>query len=186
MRYVDDVLSFVPIETNLTSLLQELNGVDPMIQFTVEEENSGQIPFLDTLVITTGTRLKFTVYRKSTNKNDIIHYFSAHSKRVKSGVVIGFFLRAYRICSDDLLQDEIDRIIAIFTKLKYPLAELISFREKARKIMARPRRADSQPRAKKQTHLVIAPHSTFSEPVRALLSPFLSIVTTGAKSGENA
>ena len=70
MRYADDVLSFVPVETNLTSLLQELNGVEPAIPFTVEESN-GQIPFLDTLILRSGSELKFTVYRKSISKNNI-------------------------------------------------------------------------------------------------------------------
>ena len=71
--------------------------------------------------------------------------------------------------------------IPTFQRFKYPLAELISFREKGKENHSPTKKSDSQPRAKKQTPLVIAPHSTFSEPVRALLSPFLSIVTTGGR-----
>ena len=47
-----------------------------------------------TLIIRSGKGAKFKVYRKPTNKDDFIHFFSAHDRRTKSGVVIGFFLRA--------------------------------------------------------------------------------------------
>lgn len=80
LRYVDDVLCFVPSDTDLTRLLGQLNEVDTAIQFTTEEENNGKIPFLDTLIFKDDGKLKFTVYRK-----DLVHYFSAHSKRIKSG-----------------------------------------------------------------------------------------------------
>ena len=50
--------------------------------------------------------------------------FSAHSARFKSGVVIGFYLRALRICSPPFLQDELDYIVKTFLRLKFPLAML--------------------------------------------------------------
>lgn len=37
---------------------------------------------------------RFKVYSKLTNKDVFTHYLSAHSDRVKSGVIIGFFLQA--------------------------------------------------------------------------------------------
>ena len=80
VRYVDDVLCFVPAQTDVMQLLQRLNEVEATIQFTVEEEHNGRIPFLDTLIQREGNRLKFSVYRKPTNKNDLVHYFSAHRK----------------------------------------------------------------------------------------------------------
>ena len=48
VRYVDDVL-FVALHTmDLNEKLNELNSVDPNIQFTMEKESQGTIPFLDT------------------------------------------------------------------------------------------------------------------------------------------
>ena len=38
-----------------------------------------------------GSAVKFSVYRKATNKEYYINFFSAHSERVKSGIVICFF-----------------------------------------------------------------------------------------------
>ncbi|XP_043227718.1 uncharacterized protein LOC122384400 [Amphibalanus amphitrite] len=183
VRYVDDVLSCVPIDTNLTDLLRELNLVDPAIQFTVEEEENGRLPFLDTLLLRTGDSLKFTVYRKPTNRNDLIHYFSGHSQKVKSGVVIGFFLRALRICSQDLLQEEIDYITNTFLQLRYPLAKLISLRDKAKRIWSQSntRVADVSERHAQNTLSVIAPYSPLTEQVQKLVGPALSIVAKGGQ-----
>ena len=89
-RYVDDVLVVVPNKTNIENKLRMLNNVQSDIQFTVEEERDHMLPFLDTVIRKTGQGEKFSVYRKPTNKDDFIHFLSAHSSRVKSGVVIGF------------------------------------------------------------------------------------------------
>ena len=43
-RYVDDSFCIIKKERNI------LNSLDPHISFTIEHENNGQIPFLDTLV----------------------------------------------------------------------------------------------------------------------------------------
>ena len=47
-RYVDDNCTEVPAD-KVESLLQDLNGVES-IQFTVEVESTGQMPFLDVLL----------------------------------------------------------------------------------------------------------------------------------------
>ena len=91
MRYVDDVIVITPEDMDLDEKLVRLNEVDPKIQFTIEKEDSMSLPFLDTLIIRTAEGLKFKVYRKETNKEDYIHFYSAHNNRVKSGIIIGFF-----------------------------------------------------------------------------------------------
>ena len=131
-RYVDDVLVVVPRNMNLDEKLDQLNSVDSKIQFTLEKENRGTIAFLDTEIVR-GDQVRFKVYRKPTNKECYVHYYSGHSDRVKRGVVIGFFLRAYRICSKEFLEEEIEHIMSSFTKLKYPKGLLISFETKSHK-----------------------------------------------------
>ena len=61
VRYVDDVLVVAPKTTDLNSKLNELNAVDPKIQFTLETEKQGSIPFLDTEIIRDGSRAKFNI-----------------------------------------------------------------------------------------------------------------------------
>ena len=54
--------------------------------------------------------------------------------RTKSGIVIGFFLRTYRICSQEYLDAEIDHIFKVFGSLQYPKALLIKWKNKAKQI----------------------------------------------------
>ena len=91
LRYVDDVLVITNKRTVLTHVLHKLNEVEKSIQFTMEQEDDSKLPFLDTLIIRTNSGPRFKVYRKKTNKDDFLHFFSAHSKRTKSGVALGFF-----------------------------------------------------------------------------------------------
>ena len=47
-RFVDDVISAVS-QDEIVVLLQHLNSIEPSIQFTVERETDGKLPFLDIL-----------------------------------------------------------------------------------------------------------------------------------------
>ena len=120
LRYVDDVFSIWPAGNDFDSFFSKLNDLHPCIKFKVEWEENGQIPFLDVLVQRTSLGFRFSVYRKPTNSNSYIHYYSFHDKRVKKSVILGLFLRAYRICSPETLDDEILNIQRIFTELRYP------------------------------------------------------------------
>ena len=86
----------------------------------MEEEHDYSLPFLDTRIHRRENNAAFSVYRKPTNKDDFIHFFSGHNERTKSGVVIGFFLRALRICDDEFLNEEVEYISGAFRHLCYP------------------------------------------------------------------
>ena len=151
LRYVDDVLLVTNQRCNLNNMLEKLNAVNGKIQFTVEREENQKLPFLDTLIHRSHQGARFSVYRKPTNKDDFVHYFSAHSQRIKTGTVIGFYLRAYRICSEEFLEDELKFVTNSFKQLAYPDSLLRSLCVKAKKIMDR---AKSKPES---THRVLLP-----------------------------
>ena len=65
------------------------------------------------------------------------HQHRGHSEWVKRGIVLGFFLRAYRICSKEYIDEEIQHIISSFTKLKYPKGFLLNLKTKALQIRRR-------------------------------------------------
>ena len=48
-RYVDDKCTVLPRDL-VESFHEHLNSIDPNIQFTVERESEGQLPFLDVLL----------------------------------------------------------------------------------------------------------------------------------------
>ena len=142
LRYVDDIILVTNQRCNLDNMLEKLNAVNRKIQFTVEREVNQELAFLDTLIHRRPEGPRFSVYRKPTNKDDFIHYFSGHSHRTKTGTVIGFFLRAYRICSEEFLEDELQYVINAFKKLAYPEGLLQVLREKARGILHRRNRKE--------------------------------------------
>ena len=88
LRYVDDVLIIAPQNLNLPDKLEKLNEVHENIKFTLEEEENQTLNFLDVTIIRGDDGVKFKVYRKPTNKEDYIHFYSSHSIRTKSGVAI--------------------------------------------------------------------------------------------------
>ena len=183
VRYVDDVLVVAPKDIDLNAKLNELNAVDPNIQFTLETETNGSIPFLDTEVVRHDNHAKFKVYRKPTNKEDYVHYFSGHSERVKSGIVLGFFLRAFRICSEEYLDEEIRHIFSSFTKLKYPKGLLIRLKRKALDIRSRTRNETNR---KKDVRFISIPNSKVAENITKKLETtgFRVALTSGKKIGE--
>jgi len=179
MRYVDDVLVVIPKDTDLDEKLTMLNAVNENVQFTIETERNDTIPFLDTCIVKAENRLKFKVYRKPTNKEDYVHFYSAHSDRVKSGIIIGFFLRALRICDEEYLADEIEHIYQAFSKLKYPKGLLIQLRKKAEQIRNRKRQATDKKNAK-PTRWISIPYSKPAQIIARTLE------TTGLKVSMNA
>lgn len=160
-RYVDDVLIVVPEELDLNKKLRELNEVHRNIQFTLEEEKDKTLNFLDITIIRGDDEAKFKVFRKPTNKEDYIHFYSAHSMRTKSGVVIGFFLRALRICSPDYLNEENDYIFKVFESLRYPKAFLIKCKNKAKHIVRKKKQNKDKNDEKKDCNdrIITVPHS---------------------------
>ena len=164
-RFVDDVLVIAPEGTNLNVKLRDLNLVNNDIQFTVEHEVDKKLPFLDIMIRRkdNGTA-SFSVYRKATNKNDLIHYYSAHSDRIKSGVIIGFFLRAFRVCSEEHIDEEVNYIFKVFSDLGYPEGLIHRLRRKALKIRGR-RTEDT----KGNEEYITVPNSKYSGEIGHLL-----------------
>ena len=138
LRYVDDVIAILPRRCNVDNILAQLNGVCPNIQFTVEKEENDRLPFLDTMLHRVEGRIEYSVYRKACYKHDLIHFFSAHSKRVKQQVVVGFFLRAHRVCSPAFLDAELRLVTEAFVKLRYPRGFVLHCQRRAAEIKARP------------------------------------------------
>ncbi|XP_069977506.1 uncharacterized protein [Penaeus vannamei] len=104
LRCVDDVLVIVPRRSCLHHTKTRLNSVHEKIQFTVEEVDQ-KLPFLDALIHRGDDGLCFSVYRKPTNKDDYIHYYSSHSNfllnlRKKAESILA---RSNPVTSSDLL-----------------------------------------------------------------------------------
>ena len=114
-------------DLDLHSITDKLNNVEPSLKFTYEL-------FLDILLLRNINKLEFKVYRKPTCKNDHIHFYSHHNNNTKRGIMIGFYLRALRICSSKYLNDEFIHFENSFLKLQYPKSFIYFAKSKALKI----------------------------------------------------
>ena len=171
LRYVDDILVILPRRTDINTLLNRLNTIHNNIKFTIEEENTeNSLPFLDTIIHRYDNSVKFSVYRKPTNKNDFIHYFSGHDHGTKTGIVIGFFLRAIRICDQEFLDEEIQYITKTFSELCYPVGLIKKCLKKAYNIIG-----SSKEKETKQN--IIVPPSSLVQSIRAQTKKQFTITT---------
>ena len=120
LRYVNDVFAVWPAGSDFQTFFTRLNDLHPSITLKVEWEKDNRLPFLDILINRDSSKLKFSIYRNPTNSNAYIRYFIVPRQVHQKGVILGPFLRGYRICDKDNLQNEVSEIYRIFTALRYP------------------------------------------------------------------
>ena len=64
-RYIDDTFTLIGTTLhNVDHIFQTMNSIENNIQFTYVIENSGVVPFLDTLVFRTEEGFSTFIYRK--------------------------------------------------------------------------------------------------------------------------
>ncbi|BFZ01449.1 hypothetical protein BsWGS_04488 [Bradybaena similaris] len=121
LRYVDDTFILWNHGTEkLKEFLSHINNQNPAIQFTMEVEKQGSLPFLDIKVELDNNNLRFTVHRKETHTDQYLHAQSNHSVKTKIGIVKGMVDRAKGLCTTESgLKEELQRIDASFRKNGY-------------------------------------------------------------------
>ena len=67
----------------ITNFHNLLNSIDSHINFTIEQEQNGQLSFLDTIVTRNNGSLIVNVYRKPTHTDRYLDYSSHHDKQHK-------------------------------------------------------------------------------------------------------
>ena len=75
-------------EEELKGFLEHLNFWGGTLKFTIELEEDKKISFLDVPLIKNGNGLDFKIYRKPSNNNIFLSFFSGHARRVKIGLII--------------------------------------------------------------------------------------------------
>ena len=100
-RFIDDVMAiYIGNESELLEFRDYINSTHPTLKFTMEHSKK-QIDFLDLRISLDNTgHLNTTIFRKSTDRNSILHAQSHHPKRLVENIPYGQFLRLKRICSD--------------------------------------------------------------------------------------
>ena len=112
-RFVD-VISAVS-QNEIVVLLQHLNPIEPSLQFTVERETDGKLPFLDTCVQrTTDGKLETVVYRKPTHTDKYLSISSHHPRSHKKSVVTTLFQRAENLTSNNDARENECQYVTMF------------------------------------------------------------------------
>ena len=178
-RYIDDALFIYPRNVNLPNLIRRLNDIEPTINFTFEKEQNNCLPFLDIMIHNSTPHLSFEVYRKPTFKNDLINFHSQHSNHIKSGMIIGLYLRALRICSEEYLSKEETFILESLNELKYPQYFILHARKKAYTII----KNNHTPHTKPHVRPIFLPTNSVSDTlISQNIQPDMKIINLTSKT----
>ena len=124
-RCVDDSIASQRNNASAEAFLSTLNSLHRSLQFTMELETSGVIPFLGTMLINKNGRLETKVYIKPTNTGLMLHYDSHVDVKYKKSLVLTMLNRAFRLSSSQkFFTEECERIKKTFVRLRYPVTLL--------------------------------------------------------------
>nr|XP_055053666.1 uncharacterized protein LOC129438772 isoform X1 [Misgurnus anguillicaudatus] len=100
-RYIDDIFFiWKGSAEELSDFHNFINSNAQSLRFTIEQ-SAHEMNFLDILVYKERNTLGSTLYRKSTDRNSILHGESFHPITLKRGLPMAQFSRIRRICSKD-------------------------------------------------------------------------------------
>jgi hypothetical protein len=110
-RFVDDVIAIVKIE-ELEQLHYELNKRHPAIRFTIEKEENGSIPFLDTRLIRNNGKIEVDIFRKPTDQPLCIPFESCHDIKHRMSAFESLCFRMWNLpLNKERRKKELDYII---------------------------------------------------------------------------
>uniref|UniRef100_A0A1B0D7A5 Helix-turn-helix domain-containing protein n=1 Tax=Phlebotomus papatasi TaxID=29031 RepID=A0A1B0D7A5_PHLPP len=112
-KYVDDIFCLVPHD-KVTDTLALFNEYHPKLQFTVEVEREGGLPYLDTFVIRKPANLETMWYKKPIASDRMLNFHSQHPLRQKIGTAIGLINRVDKLTTNN--KEQVKDIV--FSKLR--------------------------------------------------------------------
>ena len=142
-------LLFIGTTKNLHILFEEINKLNPTIQFTMshpsvyneaEEDQYGcdtksKIPFLDTMVSLKDGYLDTDLYKKETDRNQYLLPSSCHVKQTTTAIPYSLSLRIVRICRDpENREKQFHDLKSQLLERNYPEKVIDSAISKARKV----------------------------------------------------
>jgi predicted GIY-YIG superfamily endonuclease len=120
VRYVDDSHARFPTTVEADQFLGYLNAQDENIQYTVEQETEDGLNFLDVNIKNNGLgKYEFAIHRKQAITNVQIKPHSSHDPKVLKGVFKGFVHRAFTLCSDKHIDEELSFLVNSFKENGY-------------------------------------------------------------------
>ena len=120
-RYVDDSHCRIPSIQQAEKFLDILNTQSRHLRYTMETENERKsLNFLDiTITNNMNGSYDFQVYRKPAITNVQVKPNSGHDIKILKGIFIGFIDRAFHLCSERFIDNEITYLKEIFIENGY-------------------------------------------------------------------
>ena len=119
-RYVDDILTSMKSE-ELPVLLQFVNQLHPNLKFTSEVETNNSISFLDLKLVRNLGSIEVSWYRKKTDTNVYLNFYSKCPTLYKKSVVRGAVCRLFHIASSwDVFHNNLTELQLLLEANQYP------------------------------------------------------------------
>ncbi|XP_067616260.1 uncharacterized protein [Eurosta solidaginis] len=122
-KYVDDLFAIVRTQ-DVDKMLNDLNNFNKSIQFTIETEKDGELPYLDTLIIRKNNKLLIDWYKKPTASGRLINFNSKHDKKTIINTASNFIRRVLSISDTIFHGKNIDEIKVTLTKNDFPMTTI--------------------------------------------------------------
>ena len=120
-RYVDDTFAVFESANKSEEFLTLLNNIHCSLNFTTEMEHENAIPFLDINVQRTGNELHRSIYRKKTFTGLYTRFDSFCPMNQKLSTLKSLVARAVKLCTPELLEQEMDKLRSIFMNNGFPI-----------------------------------------------------------------
>eukprot|EP00111_Clytia_hemisphaerica_P009129 TCONS_00026815-protein len=121
-RFIDDIfIIFKGNNEELAELKSYMNLLHPTIKFTFDQSPT-TINFLDVQITISNNQFSTSIYRKPTDRSQLLHFESNHPLHTKEGIVYSQALRYNMIISDSqTLTNELHNLSKILLARGYPL-----------------------------------------------------------------
>jgi len=99
-----------------SDFLDTLNKAHPSVEFMIETESNGMLPFLGIQLLNQSPQIETKVYAKPTNSGLLLHYQSHVDSHYKKGLLRIMLNRAHCLSLSWIhFSDECDRLKTVFS-----------------------------------------------------------------------
>ena len=161
-HFVDDGLGAFRDRNHADSFLSFINSLSPDLNYTLEHPSpDGSIPFLDILIHPDKST---SIYRKPTHTNLYTRYDSCTTTSSKDSVIRSLTRRAYRLCSPEHLDDELQTIRHTCLSNGFPPDRITTIMDQIRRRLLNPTPSSKPtPTTPSSLNVVLPFHPTLSK-----------------------
>ena len=121
-RFVDDTLLLFRDPLHIEKFQSYLNNQHSNINFTIEHETDGKLPFLDILLTKNDNKISTSMYRKPSYTGLGLSFLSFVPEQFKINAIKTLLYRCYNICSNwESIHNELTFLTNFFQNNNFPL-----------------------------------------------------------------